>query len=233
MTKKYTERVFDDILENKDVVDYSRLQGRPGRRDRKIMEALYDYGIVGKRCLDVGPGTGRWLTFLKDKEAKELHAIDISRVSLDKCKHICNSTHKIDVESETFPYESDYFDIVISFMVMEHLRDPGNYLSEIVRVAKPNGIVLISIPNILSFLSRIRIVLGFMPSAISSDRTHVKFYNKKSLKELLAGFNQSPHIIPTSFSIHPFNSRSLRIPTNRVLSSFDDHTLFSFIVNKK
>ena len=36
-------------------------------------------------------------------------------------------------------------------------------------------------PNILSFSSRVRVVLGLLPVAIVSDPTHIKFYRKKEI----------------------------------------------------
>lgn len=197
-----------------------------GIRDRKVIKLLSKFGVKGKHCLDIGPGTGRWLQFLKKSGASYLGAIDISQESLDRCNILCNKTQKADVESEIFNFEADYFDIVISFMILEHLRDPENYISEIARVTKDNGIILMTIPNIVSFMSRIRVFFGIMPAAITSDKTHVKFYTEKELIKLFKPFNLKPIMIPTSFSINPFNSRKLRVPSSRIIKSLDDHLLF-------
>ena len=89
-----------------------------------------------------------------------------------------------------------------------------------------------SIPNILSFISRFRVLAGKLPTAVKSDKTHVKFYTKKELNKLFAPFKLQVEIIPTSISINPYNPKSVRLVSNRFLSSFDDHLLFNIVVIK-
>jgi len=191
-----------------------------------------EFGVEGKRCLDVGPGTGRWLQFLKDNGAAYLGAVDISAESVKRCAKLCDKIQKADVENDRFNFESNSFDIVISFMILEHLRNPMNYLSEIVRVTKDNGVIMMTIPNITSFVSRMRMLMGIMPHAVTCDETHVKYYTKRELKRLFLPYKLQPEVIPTSFSVNPFNTRTMRVPTNRLLSSLDDHTLFKVPVSK-
>ena len=231
--KTYTERTFNKLFQKKEKLLYEFDTNEMSRRDRKIIKLLSEFGVKGKHCLDIGPGTGRWLQFLKKQSASYLGAIDISQESLDRCEILCDKTQKADVENEPCDYESDYFDIVISFMILEHLRDPENYISEIARVTKNNGIILMTIPNIVSFMSRIRVIFGIMPQAITSDKTHVKFYTEKELIKLFKPFNLKPIMIPTSFSINPFNSKKPRVPSSRIIKSLDDHLLFVVQKSKK
>ncbi len=88
---------------------------------------LLKYGIKGKKCLDVGPGTGRWLQYLKNNYTSYLSAIDISDESLSRCAKLCNKTQKADLETDKFDFESDFFDIVISIEILEHLKNPDSY----------------------------------------------------------------------------------------------------------
>ncbi len=50
---------------------------------------------------------------------------------------------------EALPFASGCFGLVTSFQVIEHLSDPQRYLGEIARVLAPDGVLLISTPNIL------------------------------------------------------------------------------------
>lgn len=233
-TKNMVERQFDNLFSEKPDIQYEFNLKQMGRKDRKISQCLLRYGIKGKKCLDIGPGTGRWLQFLRDNGAGYLGAIDLSQKSLNRCSRLCDKTEKKDFEKDSFSFESDFFDILISIEVLEHLRDPDNYLSEIVRVTKKGGIVLMTIPNIVSLISRIRMLFGSLPIALAADKTHVKFYRKKDLTRLLAPFNVSPEFIPTSISLNPFNFKSkINIPSVRQISSLDDSLLFFFRIDKK
>ncbi len=44
------------------------------------------------------------------------------------------------------PFEDDAFDHVVAFQVLEHHRDPRVFMSEICRVSKPGGLVLLTVP---------------------------------------------------------------------------------------
>lgn len=46
------------------------------------------------------------------------------------------------------PFAAGTFDLVVSFQVIEHLRDPGDYLREIGRVLRPDGTLLLTTPNL-------------------------------------------------------------------------------------
>ncbi len=58
---------------------------------------------------------------------------------------------KCDIENEALPFDKNTFDIVVLNEVFEHLRiNPIHTIGEIYRVIKPNGILLLSTPNLLS-----------------------------------------------------------------------------------
>jgi len=42
-----------------------------GYKDRTLIKIFNDYGVSNKNCLDVGPGSGRWINFLKKKKNKK------------------------------------------------------------------------------------------------------------------------------------------------------------------
>ena len=56
-----------------------------------------------------------------------------------------------DVENETLPIPDGQYDAVIFFEIFEHLRiDPIFTMKEVLRILKPNGILLLSSPNLKS-----------------------------------------------------------------------------------
>ena len=227
------ERKFDDLFSKKGVHTYDFESGKLKGKDKKLKELFDKIGVPGKKCLDIGPGTGRWLQYLSMSEAAYLAAADISGEALKRCEDICNRTEKLDIESDSLPWDENYFDLVVSLEVLEHLRDYENYFKEIIRVSRKGAYVVISLPNIVSLISRIRMLAGLLPVAIASDDTHVGFYRKKDLSRILAKYGQKVVFVPTSFSLNPLKVKSrFRVPSNRWMSSFDDSILFYFIVTK-
>lgn len=49
-------------------------------------------------------------------------------------------------DGKTFPFESDSFDSIICNQVLEHVFEPKQFLSEIFRVLKPKGNLLLTVP---------------------------------------------------------------------------------------
>ena len=106
---------------------------------------------------------------------------------------------RFDIEGP-FPYEDGRFDIVIFTEVLEHLsRDPSQTMSEINRITKTGGYLLLSTPNCASVRSVLRILRGGNPNIYpvyqrrpSTDR-HNHEYVPWEVRELLAlsGFTSS------------------------------------------
>ena len=55
---------------------------------------------------------------------------------------------RVDVwgDAAALPFEDGSFDTVVSFHVLEHTEDPGKVVSEMARVLRPGGIVLLAVP---------------------------------------------------------------------------------------
>ena len=50
-------------------------------------------------------------------------------------------------------------DVVVSVETIEHLENPRAFMRELVRLAKPGALVLVTTPNQLSFLSKLTLVV--------------------------------------------------------------------------
>jgi len=55
--------------------------------------------------------------------------------------------HQLD--GECLPFDDNRFDAGVSFEVLEHTPNPARLLSELARVVKPGGAVVVSTPNTL------------------------------------------------------------------------------------
>ena len=104
--------------------------------------------------LEVGCGEGRGIELLKPA-CKRYVAIDKIGSVLDKLS-IDHPT--VEFTQMTIPPMSELpdntFDRVVSFQVIEHIKDDLTFLKEIKRVLKPSGLALITTPNIRFTLTR-------------------------------------------------------------------------------
>ena len=117
--------------------------------------------------------------------------------------------------------------------VLEHVRNYELFLKEIIRISKNGGILIFTMPNILSFISRIRGVFGLLPVAIASDETHVNFFRKKDINRIFKKFNQAVNFYNSSFSLNPFKPKSkLRVKSIALFGGLDDSFIFTIRVKK-
>ncbi|MBW2974346.1 class I SAM-dependent methyltransferase [Candidatus Woesearchaeota archaeon] len=114
----------------------------------RLVETLKENNC--KKVLDHGCGTGRNLLYLQN-QGFEVYGFDCSDFALDKLRQKGldkKYIHKGDMSK--LPFKDDFFDALISILAIQHgdLKQIKRYISEIKRVVKPNGIILITTPSI-------------------------------------------------------------------------------------
>ena len=120
--------------------------------NRMINEIKYVNSLLPGKILDAGCGPGFFLAEINKEWGK--YGIELSKFNVD---YINDSFSDINVQVgslEKLPYEDNFFDIVYSFQVMEHVFEPVKIFKEFSRVCKPDGKIIISTPNIDSFCSK-------------------------------------------------------------------------------
>lgn len=110
--------------------------------------------FISGNLLEVGCGEGRGVEVLLP--------LANSYLGIDKIQEVIDSLKikfpNVDFRQAVIPpfegFESNSFDTVVSFQVIEHIPNDRLFLEEIYRVLKPGGKAIISTPNINHTLSR-------------------------------------------------------------------------------
>ena len=98
------------------------------------------------RILDVGCGTGANLLMLS--QYGDAEGVDISEDALAFCRE--RGLEKVKLGAgEELPYDDATFDLVTAFDVVEHMDDDLAGLSEMRRVLRPGGRVLLFVPTFM------------------------------------------------------------------------------------
>lgn len=119
-----------------------------------IHKLTYDYAlqfVQDKIVLDFGCGSGYGSASIADS-CKHIIGIDISEEAIDYAKSNYQNERLSfqlikDTNIEKLPFPENSFDTVLSFQVVEHVRNTDAYFSEIHRVLRPDGYFLIATPN--------------------------------------------------------------------------------------
>ncbi|MEM0010911.1 MAG: class I SAM-dependent methyltransferase [Conexivisphaerales archaeon] len=141
----------------------------------------------GRRVLDVGCATGYLAEELTEK-GNEVYGIEVDSEAAMEAREYYKDVLVADVESlEELPYPEKFFDIVICADVLEHLRKPDRVLRMLKRYLKPEGLLIVSLPNIAYWRVRMNLLLGkFDYEEVGiMDRTHLRFFTIKTGKELI------------------------------------------------
>ena len=112
--------------------------------------AAYAYAIdLAKRnavgtILEVGSGTG----YGTQELAEALPGV----IAVDRIAPEPENRHQrasfVRSDARRIPLDSDQFDLVVSFQVIEHIEDPNPYLSDIARTLKSDGCAILTTPNL-------------------------------------------------------------------------------------
>jgi ubiquinone/menaquinone biosynthesis C-methylase UbiE len=136
--------------------DAIRYQGPANAYRQRIMENAYSRlvgSLEGKRILDVGRGTGRGLLRFA-RQAKSAVGCDASRDMLNfaagKIADRTNCTF-VAAYAQQLPFEDDEFDVVISldFLHLFTLATQREMITEMKRVTKPGGTIVLEFDNAL------------------------------------------------------------------------------------
>jgi 2-polyprenyl-3-methyl-5-hydroxy-6-metoxy-1,4-benzoquinol methylase len=110
----------------------------------------YISNIAGKKVLEIGPGRGAFLKEAK-KDGFDIYAVELNKVLIDQLRPICSEVYEKDLLE--LDLESNFFDVIYTRDVMEHIPDPVPFLKKINQILKPGGLLLIDTHNIDSLIN--------------------------------------------------------------------------------
>lgn len=144
-----------------------------------------------RHVLDVGCGAGRLGAALR-AAGRRVIGIELDPVQAARARTCLDHVLVGDVETMDLPFSPGTFDCIVCADVLEHLRNPWQFLARCRGLLTPDGALVVSIPNI-QFVG----VLGELAqgrftyrAAGILDRTHLRFFTKMEFDRALqrAGF---------------------------------------------
>lgn len=142
-------------------------------------------GKKAGRLLEVGYGSGILLPDLSGM-CEELYGVDI-HTSVDQVNEMLRLeavTAELETGSVThLPYEPEFFDVLMCFSVLEHLRPHqlDTAVREIERVLRPGGIAVVGVPVESRMMTLLFSLIGF------ADIHHHHFSDHETVLRVLQG----------------------------------------------
>ncbi len=207
MSFQQTETVIEPMSSG--TVGYTKAVDH--KRLKFILDQLYDYIPSKGKVLDVGCGNGL-MSMAVGQVGYHTLGVDISEKAIQKANQNNTLSHvnfKVmsanDLVADGFTY-----DAIICSEVLEHLDDPSNLLQTLYQLLSDRGVLIITVPNgrgprellitkpmqklqknggfLLAAVKAFKKTLGYTGTTEQSDAddlTHVQFFTKQSLSNML------------------------------------------------
>ncbi|MCX6799863.1 MAG: class I SAM-dependent methyltransferase [Candidatus Falkowbacteria bacterium] len=139
--------------------------------------------VQSKVVLDIACGSGYGSQILALAGAAQVIGVDIDKQAIDlaNSKNQSKNINYINSDATKLNLGNESIDVIVSFETIEHLKNPEEYLKELKRVLKVDGIALISTPN--------------LEVSKNHNPFHIKEYTKDEFTRLLQGSFQESSIL--------------------------------------
>jgi SAM-dependent methyltransferase len=146
---------------------------------------LLDEVREGERVLDLGCGAGRFVGALRDAGADPV-GVELAEGALERARrNVPDADFRL--MDEEIPLEDTSVDLVWCSEVLEHVPDTAALLSEVRRVLRTGGRLLVTTPS-HELVRRVLIALLHWDAHFDPLGQHLRFYTRRSLTRVLETF---------------------------------------------
>ena len=140
--------------------------------------------------LDVGAGYGKDLLTVKHNLPNaSMSAVEGYPEAVAFLRQSGVNVASINLEKDKLPFADNTFDVVMCNQVIEHVKELFWLVSELTRVCKVDGKLMIGMPNLGSLHNRIALLIGRQPPAIHVFGPHVRGFTNHGLRDFLQAGN--------------------------------------------
>ena len=121
-----------------------------------VFSMMIDFVNPNSRILDFGCGEGAFSQRLKD------FGCHVDACDIDETSFKANVDHFINLDLNREHISDNFdckYDVVVALEVIEHLENPWKFIRDMKSLLTPNGVIVLSTPNISNFASRLRFMM--------------------------------------------------------------------------
>ena len=148
---------------------------------------LLSHVASGERVLDLGCGDGAFCTQLAAVGVEAVGA-EVAEAALARARERHPDIRfELVAERGPLPFADAEFDAVWASEVIEHIADTGRWLSEVRRVLRPGGALLVTTPY-HGRVKNLALALTRFETHFDPLGQHLRFYTRRSLRDTLEQF---------------------------------------------
>jgi SAM-dependent methyltransferase len=139
---------------------------------------------AGERVLDLGCGAGRFVAAAREAGA-DVVGVDVAEAALERARRVAPGADLRRIEQDgTLPLAHGEVDLVWCSEVLEHVPDTTGLLTEVRRVLRRDGRLLLTVPD-HGRLKRTFIAFARFEAHFDPLGQHLRFYTRRSLASTL------------------------------------------------
>jgi ubiquinone/menaquinone biosynthesis C-methylase UbiE len=150
---------------------------------RSIKDYLKYHNEKPIRILDAGCGDGVQLQVLVQIPELEVWGVDYNPVRTDRAKQNFPGVNLICCSLLSLPFCPAFFNIILCSQVIEHIPQDDQLLEQLANVLKPQGLLILGMPNEGCFMARLRNYV--FERNILKTTDHVHFYTEIIIRQKL------------------------------------------------
>jgi O-antigen biosynthesis protein len=142
------------------------------------------------RVLELGCASGYLSGYMEQVLGCRVTGLEIDPAATAIAATRCSEVHTVDLDLPD-PLQvaraSAPYDVMLAAAVFEHVKYPDRILQQARQLLKPDGIVIISLPNVAHWRLRLELLRGnfdYVDYGVM-DRTHLHLYTVKTARNLL------------------------------------------------
>jgi 2-polyprenyl-3-methyl-5-hydroxy-6-metoxy-1,4-benzoquinol methylase len=144
----------------------------------------------GSTVLEIGSASGYMGAYLAEKKHCRVYGIEPDSTRAAQAQARGYAQMFVGMGEDALAqgvFEGKDFDVLLFADVLEHMVHPDRALLSFLPLLKPNGIVVVSVPNVAHYTVRKMLLFGAwrLADAGIMDRTHLRWFTRESARQML------------------------------------------------
>lgn len=194
-------------------------------------EMLAFVPLHAKRILEMGCARGEFGAHIKQRQIAEVWGLELDMAAAACASNRLDNVLQGPLQDHINSLPSGHFDCIVCNDILEHLSDPEAALRALLQLMTPGAVLVGSIPNVRYFPILFDLVWNadwhYADYGVL-DRTHQRFFTRKSLERTLRDCGYQPQQIT---GINPTPSIKAKLASILSLGKLDDcrYLQFAFV----
>jgi len=181
------------VRHSKNPLAKSKITDYYGNVRGDIVTVVRNAGIKARNVIEIGCGAATTAPSMRQTVgATRYVGVELMAKAAEKARVNLDEVHVADVEKvlpSSLGLHENEFDLLLAIDVLEHLIDPWDSLARWVKLLRPGGYAVVSVPNVQNISLISNLLQGNWEYASEGllDATHLRFFTLDSLATLVTG----------------------------------------------